>query len=87
MNLTHIIHSFYFGNRPSPYRLKALQRLHPGGLSQDWADKLAGQAFVSQSEAATHEHYMQARSVPWGGEKRRKGKQVALLGCRRTGPS
>ena len=38
---------------------QALARLHPAGLSDDWADKLSGQAFFSKAQKATFEHYMQ----------------------------
>lgn len=37
------------------------QRLHPAGLSQDWADKLYGKSFVSDTVQSTHEHYLQVR--------------------------
>ena len=39
--------------------LQALARLHPAGLADDWADKLAGQGFFSRAQKATFEHYMQ----------------------------
>ena len=42
-------------------RLQALARLHPAGLGEDWADKLAGQGFFSRAQKATFEHYMQVR--------------------------
>ena len=51
----------YVGNKPSPHRRKALQRLHPAGLTDDWGDKLAGRAFFSHNLKATFEHYLQAR--------------------------
>lgn len=41
---------------------QALAKLHPAGLSDDWADKLAGQEFFSRAAKATFEHYMQVRS-------------------------
>ena len=51
----------YVGNKPSPHRRKALQRLHPAGLTDDWGDKLAGREFFSHNLKATFEHYLQAR--------------------------
>lgn len=42
---------------------KLLAKLHPAGLSDDWADKLAGQDFFSRATKATFEHYMQVRST------------------------
>jgi hypothetical protein len=36
-----------------------LQRLHPAGLQPDWADKLYGKVFVSDTNQSTHEHYLQ----------------------------
>lgn len=51
----------YVGNKPSPHRRKALEKLHPAGLTDDWADKLAGREFFSHNLKATFEHYMQAR--------------------------
>lgn len=42
---------------PAPYQ--ALANLHPAGLNDDWADKLAGQDFFSRAAKATFEHYMQ----------------------------
>ena len=38
---------------------QALARLHPAGLADDWADKLAGRGFFSRAQKATFEHYMQ----------------------------
>ena len=38
---------------------QALARLHPAGLGDDWADKLATQGFFSRAQKATFEHYMQ----------------------------
>ena len=52
----------YVGNKPSPHRRKALQRLHPAGLTDDWGDKLAGREFFSHNLKATFEHYLQARA-------------------------
>ena len=40
IDVSHVVHAFTFGNRPSPKRLRTLARLHPGGLNKDWADKL-----------------------------------------------
>jgi hypothetical protein len=59
VDISHTVHQFTFGNRPSPKRLKALARLHPGGLSSDWADKLKDTTFKSLQVEATHEHFMQ----------------------------
>ena len=39
--------------------VQALARLHPAGLADDWADKLAGLGFFSRAQKATFEHYMQ----------------------------
>jgi len=50
-----------FGSKPSPRRRAELQKLHPAGLTDDWADKLAGSAFYSHNQKATFEHYLQAR--------------------------
>ena len=47
------------GTKPSPRRRTALAKLHPGGLTDDWADKLVGQAFTSSNQKVTHEHYSQ----------------------------
>ncbi|CAD7697252.1 unnamed protein product [Ostreobium quekettii] len=60
MNMTHHIHHFYFGSRPSPYRYKFLQKLHPLGLQKDWADKLQDDNFFSVNPLTTHEHALQA---------------------------
>lgn len=59
MNMSHIVHHWYFGNKPSPRRHAALARLHPLGLTEDWSDKLAQQAFSSSNQKVTHEHYAQ----------------------------
>ena len=59
MNMSHYVHSFYFGNLPSPRRRRALAQLHPLGLNDDWADKLRGRSFIAPSVGATYEHYMQ----------------------------
>eukprot|EP00195_Chlamydomonas_chlamydogama_P000232 CAMPEP_0202921332 /NCGR_PEP_ID=MMETSP1392-20130828/77335_1 /ASSEMBLY_ACC=CAM_ASM_000868 /TAXON_ID=225041 /ORGANISM="Chlamydomonas chlamydogama, Strain SAG 11-48b" /LENGTH=565 /DNA_ID=CAMNT_0049614897 /DNA_START=237 /DNA_END=1936 /DNA_ORIENTATION=- len=59
MNMSHVVHSFYFGSRPTVKKYQLLQRLHPAGLSTDWADKLHDQAFVSEHTQSTHEHYLQ----------------------------
>ncbi len=47
------------GTKPSPRRRAALAKLHPGGLTDDWADKLVGEAFTSANQKVTHEHYSQ----------------------------
>lgn len=57
--MTHYIHYFYYGTRPSPYRYKFLRKMHPHGLKNDWADKLIGEEFLSSNDHSTHEHYMQ----------------------------
>lgn len=59
MNMTHVVHSFYYGTRPTVKKYMQLQRLHPAGLSPDWADKLHDQLFVSEHTQSTHEHYLQ----------------------------
>jgi hypothetical protein len=59
IDVSHVVNEFTFGNRPSPRRLQTLARLHPGGLSRDWADKLSKQAFMSSVPETTHEHYLQ----------------------------
>ncbi|GMH43496.1 hypothetical protein BSKO_11418 [Bryopsis sp. KO-2023] len=59
MNMTHAVHHFYFGTRPSPYRYKFLKKMHPLGLSKDWADKLTGDQFISHNPQSTHEHFTQ----------------------------
>ncbi len=61
MRLSHTVHHLYFGSLPSPRRRAALAKLHPGGLTDDWADKLRGRAFASPSPGATYEHYSQVR--------------------------
>lgn len=43
--------------------MQSLAKLHPAGLSDDWADKLAGQDFFSRASKATFEHYMQVRQA------------------------
>ena len=71
-NLSHVVGEFSFGSRPSsPRRLRTLAAMHPLGLSPDWADKLAGQAFISQNERSTFEHH--ARVVLTSIEPRRGG--------------
>ncbi|KAG2482258.1 hypothetical protein HYH03_018802 [Edaphochlamys debaryana] len=59
MNMTHMIHSFHVGTRPSPRKYQQLKRLHPAGLTSDWADKLHDQFFLSEHTQSTHEHYLQ----------------------------
>lgn len=44
-----------------------LQHMHPLGLTDDWADKLKGQAFTDDSNGITYEHYMQVRGGARGG--------------------
>lgn len=69
MNVTHVVHQLYFGSRPTPKKYQQLQRLHPAGLTTDWADKLHDQMFVSEHAQSTHEHYMQV-----GGRARGTGR-------------
>lgn len=59
MNMSHAVHAFYLGHRPSARDVHELGRLYPGGLPASWADKLAGGVFASAVEATTHEHYIQ----------------------------
>ena len=51
-----------FGSKPSPRRRAELEKLHPAGLTDDWADKLAGKDFYSHNLKATFEHYLQVPS-------------------------
>jgi len=51
----------YAGNKPSPHWHRELQKLHPAGLTADWADKLADAQFFSHNAKAAFEHYLQAR--------------------------
>lgn len=75
MNLTHLVHSYYFGARPSPRKEAALRQLHPLGLRTDWQDKMQGQMFLSERPHDTHEHFMQASAA------RRRCMKVCLLAC------
>lgn len=59
MNMSHVVHYLYAGNKPSPRRRKVLEQLHPLGLKDDWADKLAGQDFTARNALTTFEHYLQ----------------------------
>jgi hypothetical protein len=59
MNMTHVVHAFYFGARPTPRKLWELRKLHPLGLPANWLDKLAGQRFFSDHPQHTHEHVLQ----------------------------
>lgn len=43
---------------------QALARLHPLGLTDDWADKLARESFTSPNQRVTHEHYSQVGPLP-----------------------
>ena len=123
MNMSHVVHQWFFGNKPSPRRRtvrgrrdrrprcppaadpalhtamrasacracrwccrttpyyhssrsqlenechaspdigQALARLHPLGLTDDWADKLAGESFTSPNQRVTHEHYSQVGAL------------------------
>jgi hypothetical protein len=59
MNMTHAIHNFYLGARPTPRKFHQLKRLHPMGLDPNWMDKLHEQLFFSDHPQHTHEHYLQ----------------------------
>lgn len=59
INMSHTVGYMYYGNKPSPRRRKALEQYHPMGLTEDWADKMANQAFNSKNQRTTFEHYMQ----------------------------
>jgi hypothetical protein len=59
MNMSHVIHAFTFGSRPSVRKYQMLQKLHPAGLETEWADKLHGQTHMSDHVQSTHEHYLQ----------------------------
>jgi hypothetical protein len=59
MNMTHVVHGFYFGSRPTPRKYYELRKLHPLGLNPEWLDKLHGQEFFSEHPQHTHEHYLQ----------------------------
>jgi hypothetical protein len=61
------------GSSPTP---ACPQRLHPAGLSPDWADKLHGQAFVSLEAASTHEHYLQVVLTTIEPKDRAKSSQI-----------
>lgn len=61
MNMSHLVHHLYFGTKPTPRRQRALEALHPLGLTDDWADKLRGTSYVSTTGRATFEHYMQVQ--------------------------
>eukprot|EP00878_Enallax_costatus_P014939 GHUV01015640.1.p1 GENE.GHUV01015640.1~~GHUV01015640.1.p1 ORF type:complete len:356 (+),score=91.19 GHUV01015640.1:823-1890(+) len=74
MNMTHVIHNFYFGTRPTPRKYYELKKLHPLGLNPEWLDKLHGQQFFSEHPQHTHEHYLQVVMTtiePKGGGKAR----------------
>eukprot|EP00798_Chlamydomonas_sp_ICE-L_P004688 gene4688-14890_t len=59
MNMTHAVHHLYLGAKPTVRKYNQLKRLHPAGLTKDWADKLHDQFYVSEKTQDTHEHYMQ----------------------------
>lgn len=42
---------------------QVLEKLHPLGLRDDWADKMAGKSFSARNALTTFEHYMQVRSA------------------------
>jgi hypothetical protein len=65
-NMSHTVHSFFFGVKPSPKRGQALSKLHPLGLQPDWMDKMGGSAHAIPGSGATYEHYMQvSRQYCW----------------------
>ena len=69
MNMSHVVHHFYFGQQLSPSRRRFLERFHAGEKSGDWHDKLAGDEYVSEEQNVTHEHYLQTVLTtikPWG---------------------
>jgi hypothetical protein len=76
MNMTHAVHSMYFGTRPSPRKYYELKRLHPLGLDPSWMDKMVGTSFYSDHVQHTHEHYLQVR----GGVGGRGGREVGWGG-------
>jgi hypothetical protein len=67
MNMTHVVHGFYFGTRPTPRKYYELKKLHPLGLNPEWLDKLHGQEFFSEHTQHTHEHYLQVCVCGVGG--------------------
>jgi len=58
IEISHTVHQFSFGNRPTLRRFHQLSHLHPTGLGNDWNDRLKGQTFQALAESS-HEHYMQ----------------------------
>jgi hypothetical protein len=58
-NISHVVHTLYFGSRPSQRKFALLKKLHPSGLDPKWADKLVGHQYVSETTQSSHEHYMQ----------------------------
>lgn len=59
INMTHIVNEFRYGRAVTMRKLKTLKRLHPGGLTPNWSDKLVGDTYVSNRPNTTFEHYMQ----------------------------
>lgn len=59
MNMSHYVHYFYYGIKPSIRRKKMLASMHPMGLTSDWMDKLQSRSFISPAMGATYEHYTQ----------------------------
>mmetsp|Transcript_7937 Transcript_7937/g.15446 ORF Transcript_7937/g.15446 Transcript_7937/m.15446 type:complete len:556 (-) Transcript_7937:587-2254(-) len=59
LNLTHVVHAFHLGSKPSARKLQRMKLLHPAGLDPDWADKLHDRVFASAVPQTTHEHYLQ----------------------------
>ena len=41
------------------WTIQVLEQLHPLGLKEDWADKLASQDFIARNAYTTFEHYLQ----------------------------
>jgi hypothetical protein len=51
-----------------------LKKLHPGGLTTDWLDKMHDQLFFSDSAQHTHEHYIQVGRTSAPTEPRAGGR-------------
>lgn len=61
INMSHTVHTMYFGMKPSNRRQDQLKKLHPGKLDEKWLDKLEDMTFSSNQLQATFEHYLQVR--------------------------
>ena len=59
--------------------VQTLQVMHPLGLTDDWADKLANERFFSPNAQATFEHYMQVCPAP---SLMRLSDSLTLADCR-----